>query len=107
MSRKRQLTLAAALVVATPYNSQATPLTTAARIPSIPAKIASTLMIPPRIFAENAITQPMIPKSNAIIARRNPQNAPTMKLAIAATIAMMDGMLNFGGEAVCPSMARS
>jgi hypothetical protein len=69
------------------YNNHASPFTTAARIPRIPAKIASVLITPPRTRGDNDNTIPITPKITATIASKNPKNAFAGKLAIAATIA--------------------
>jgi hypothetical protein len=81
-----------------PYNTHASPFTTAARIPSIPAKIASVLITPPRTRGDNDNTIPITPKITATIASKNPKNAPAGKLATAVIIAMIEGTLNLAAD---------
>src|SRR5262245_33917354 len=63
-------------------------------------------MMPPRTRGESARTIPSNPKRIASTARIPPQNAPVEKLAIAQTIAMIEGMLNLAGTLVWVSMIR-
>jgi hypothetical protein len=81
-----------------PYNNHASPFTTAAKIPNIPAKIASVLITPPRTRGDNDNTIPITPKITATIASKNPKNAPAGKLASAVIIAMIEGTLNLAAD---------
>ena len=51
------------------------------------------LITPPRTLGAKDNASPITPKTIATIANRNPEPALTKKLAIAARIAMTDGML--------------
>src|SRR6185503_8589708 len=88
------------------YTSHATALITAAIMPMMPASIANVLITPPRVRDENDSATPSNPKKIAMHARIRPSIAPVMKLAIAATRAMIEGILNFAarGADVGPSI---
>jgi hypothetical protein len=75
-------------------NSHIIALTTAARTPKKLRITARILNTPPRTFGINANTIPKIPNINAIAAKMRPKNTPTLKLKIAARIAMIDATLN-------------
>src|SRR3954470_13418698 len=79
----------------------------AATKPTIPASTAKTLTIPPRTRDEKASSTPMAPNTSATTARTNPQNAPTAKLAMAATMAMMEGKLNLARVVASAFMAQT
>lgn len=86
------------------HTNHATPLITAAIIPTNPAISDSVLTTPPRVLDENDNKTPINPNTIAIAARINPNNAPVVKLKIAATSAMIDGILNFAALVSCASM---
>ena len=66
----------------------------AAMMPMRPAATEAKLTMPPRFLAERESRTPMMPKMIAAMARSRPKVAPWKKLAMAATIARMEGMLN-------------
>src|SRR5215471_21433507 len=75
------------------HRKPARALTIATIIP-IPARIIdSMLTTPPRTLGDMATTTPITPKTKATIARRKPAPGETKKLAIAAAIAIKDGIL--------------
>src|SRR4051812_34515707 len=84
--------------------SQPAALITAAPIPMSRAPIKTPLPTPPLVRLEKERKKPISPNRIATIARTNPQNAPVVKLRMAATIAMIDGMLNLAFGAPVVSM---
>jgi hypothetical protein len=66
----------------------------AAMMPMRPAATEAKLTMPPRFLAERERRTPMMPRMMAAMARSRPKVAPWKKLAMAATIARMEGMLN-------------
>ncbi|HVV74225.1 MAG TPA: hypothetical protein VHI52_22500 [Verrucomicrobiae bacterium] len=65
----------------------------ATTIPIAAMIIEKILTNPPRTEGEKDTITPMIPKKMAMSARMNPPTALTKKLAMAAPIAMIDGIL--------------
>ena len=62
------------------------------------------LTIPPRMLGANESSKPKTPKTIAITAKRKPLPGLTKKLAMAAAIAINDGILKCGlTSAVCMS----
>ena len=62
--------------------------------------IERKLTNPPLTDGDSDSRKPISPKANAMRAKITPPNAPTKKLAIAATRAIIDGMLKCALEAV-------
>lgn len=65
----------------------------AAMMPMKPAATDAMLTTPPRFLAESDSRMPMIPRTMAATASSMPKVAPWKKLATAAMIARIDGML--------------
>ncbi len=59
-----------------------------------PANNDSVLITPPRTLGDKERATPINPKMMAITASTKPKKAPVVKLKTAATIAMMEGILN-------------
>lgn len=66
---------------------------TAATIPIPPAMTAIVLAIPPRLAGDSAIITPSNPAMMAMTAKNKPPMAPTMKLPMAAAMAMREATL--------------
>ncbi|MFT3990687.1 MAG: hypothetical protein QM680_04680 [Luteolibacter sp.] len=75
------------------YNQYTIAFHTAAITPMPPANTAKILRNPPRTLGASASTTPIKPNTIATTASNNPPMAPTLKLKIAAMIAIKDEML--------------
>lgn len=67
--------------------------TMAAITPTTPASTPKVLAMPPRVPGASDNTMPITPDTIATPASTRPKNAPTMKLKIAASTAMIEGIL--------------
>lgn len=65
----------------------------AAMMPMKPAPTEAKLTMPPRFLTERESRTPMMPRTMAAMASSRPKVAPWKKLAMAAMIARIDGML--------------
>ena len=83
------------------YSNHVIAFTTAAMIPTTPAKIDSIPTKPPRTLARDAETMPISPNPMATSARTKPKTGPVMKLKTAATMAISANTLNFAGAVTC------